>query len=176
MKIVFVASKRWLAVKPLHAFTTYSRHWHNFLTQWHQVTLSASRSSLLRVLWIPLNCACRSTSSKLVVCYKIGLYQLCVELQPYKWPYKWETGVITLHIGDISPFITRRGPLSLCFDVRSSELSYFISSYRYSLLAVTFSSQHIFQVSHVSIENMYIAEMQCKGVEASFQNVDGMYI
>ena len=29
---------------------------------------------------------------------------------PYKWPYKWVTGVITLLIGVITPFITGRGP------------------------------------------------------------------
>ena len=28
----------------------------------------------------------------------------------YKWPYKWVTGVITLLIGVITPFITGRGP------------------------------------------------------------------
>ena len=29
---------------------------------------------------------------------------------PYKWPSKWATGVITLVIGIINPFITGRGP------------------------------------------------------------------
>ena len=28
----------------------------------------------------------------------------------YKWHYKWVTGVITLLIGVITPFITGRGP------------------------------------------------------------------
>ena len=28
----------------------------------------------------------------------------------YKWPYKWVTGVITLLMGVITPFITDRGP------------------------------------------------------------------
>ena len=28
---------------------------------------------------------------------------------PYKWPYKWVTGVITLLIGAITPFATRLG-------------------------------------------------------------------
>jgi len=28
----------------------------------------------------------------------------------YKWPYKWVTGVITLLIGGITPFINDRGP------------------------------------------------------------------
>ena len=36
-----------------------------------------------------------------LVTYKVG---------PYKWPYKWVTGVITLLIGVITPFITGRGP------------------------------------------------------------------
>ena len=30
--------------------------------------------------------------------------------KPYKWPCKWVTGVITLLIGVITPFITSRGP------------------------------------------------------------------
>ena len=30
--------------------------------------------------------------------------------KPYKWPYKCVTGVITLLIGVITPFITSRGP------------------------------------------------------------------
>ena len=30
--------------------------------------------------------------------------------KPYKLPYKWVTGVITLLIGVITPFITSRGP------------------------------------------------------------------
>ena len=38
---------------------------------------------------------------------------------PYKWSYKWVTGVITLHIGIISPFITSRGPP--CMKVTPSE-------------------------------------------------------
>ena len=29
---------------------------------------------------------------------------------PYKWPYKWVAGVITLLIEVIFPFITGRGP------------------------------------------------------------------
>ena len=29
---------------------------------------------------------------------------------PYKWPYKWATGVVTLLIGVITPLITSRGP------------------------------------------------------------------
>ena len=33
-----------------------------------------------------------------------------VSYNPYKWPYKWVTGVITLLIGVITPLITGRGP------------------------------------------------------------------
>ena len=165
---------------------TYSRHWHKIDT--------VTPSDLERFSFFTAESFVNTTElclqihflkAVVLVCfhveknhriYNMGPYQLRVELQPYKWPYKWVTGVITLLIGDISPFITGRGPLCLCFDVPSSELSYFISSYRYSLLALTFSSQNTFQVCHVSIENMYISETQCKGVEAIFQNVDGMYI
>ena len=35
--------------------------------------------------------------------YKVGPYQLEMGYDPYKWPYKLVTGVITLLIGVITP-------------------------------------------------------------------------